>query len=202
MEMARLERIDLAEFLATLTPEQWEQPSLCEGWRVRDVVAHMISYEELGRWGLARRFIKGKLLYANAVGVREFGSLGPGELLRFLNDHLVPSGLTAGFGGMIALVDGTIHHQDIRRPLGMPRQIPADRLLRVLDAAPPNPRLGAWHRIRGLRLCANDIDWSHGSGPEVRGAGEALLLAITGRPSVLGELTGPGQPLLAARIGA
>ncbi|MFF3573486.1 maleylpyruvate isomerase family mycothiol-dependent enzyme [Nocardia jiangxiensis] len=202
MEMARLERVDLAEFLATLTPEQWEQPSLCEGWRVRDVVAHMISYEELGRWGLLRRFAKGRIVRANQAGVEEFGSLGPERLLQFLNEHLVPRGLTAGFGGMIALVDGTIHHQDIRRPLGVPRQIPTDRLTRVLDATLPNPRLGAWHRIRGLRLRADDIDWSHGTGPEVVGTGEALLLAITGRPSVLRELTGSGQPVLAARIGA
>ncbi|WP_067675874.1 maleylpyruvate isomerase family mycothiol-dependent enzyme [Nocardia miyunensis] len=202
MEMARLERADLAEFLATLTPEQWEQPSLCKDWRIRDVVAHMISYEELGRWGLLRRFAKGKFLYANDVGVREFSLLGPEQLLQFLGEHLVPRGLTAGFGGMIALVDGTIHHQDIRRPLGIPRQIPTDRLTRVLDATLPNPRLGAWHRIRGLRLHANDIDWSHGTGPEVTGTGEALLLAITGRPSVLGELTGPGRKILADRIGA
>ncbi|MBY8863054.1 maleylpyruvate isomerase family mycothiol-dependent enzyme [Nocardia sp. CA2R105] len=202
MEMARLERVDLAEFLATLTPDQWEQPSLCEHWRVRDVVAHMISYEELGRWGLLRRFAKGRIVRANQAGVDEFGSLGPERLLQFLNAHLVPRGLTAGFGGMIALVDGTIHHQDIRRPLGIPRQIPTDRLTRVLDATLPNPRLGAWHRIRGLRLRANDIDWSHGTGPEVVGTGEALLLAITGRPSVLSELTGSGQSILAARIGA
>jgi uncharacterized protein (TIGR03083 family) len=202
MEMARQERADLAEFLATLTPAQWEQPSLCAGWRVRDVVAHMISYEELGPWGLVRRFAQGKLLYANEAGVRDFAALSPEQLLRFLNDHLVPRGLTAGFGGMIALVDGTIHHQDIRRPLGIPRRIPPDRLIRVLEATLPNPRLGAWHRTRGLRLRATDIDWSHGTGREVTGPAEALLLAITGRPTVLPELTGPGRPLLAARIGA
>jgi uncharacterized protein (TIGR03083 family) len=101
---------------------------------------------------------------------------------------------------MIALVDGTIHHQDIRRPLGQPRTIPAERLQRVLEAVPSNPRLGAGRRIRGLRLHATDIDWSHGNGPEVAGPGEALLMAITGRRSVVDELTGPGQPTLAARL--
>ena len=49
MEMAREERENLADLLAQLTPQQWEQPSLCERWRVRDVVAHMIGYDELGR---------------------------------------------------------------------------------------------------------------------------------------------------------
>ena len=59
MSMARAERADLAEFLATLTPQQWATPSLCTGWTVKDVVAHMISYEELGTLGLIKRFVKG-----------------------------------------------------------------------------------------------------------------------------------------------
>ncbi len=102
---------------------------------------------------------------------------------------------------MIALVDGTIHHQDIRRPLGLPRTIPPERLRYVLDRTPTNPRLGAWRRIRGLRLRATDIDWSRGSGAEVVGPGEALLMAISGRRGIVGELDGPGRAILAARIG-
>jgi len=202
MDMAQAEREDLATFLATLTPEQWEAPTLCARWCVRDVVAHVISYEELDMFGLIKRFAKGRVLWANQVGVDEYGPLGPEQLLDLLNDHLRPRGLTAGFGGMIALVDGTIHHQDIRRPLGMPRVIPPERLERVLDAVPTNPRLGARRRIRGLRLQATDLDWATGEGPEVHGAGEALLMVMAGRGGVVSELTGPGQPTLAARFGS
>ena len=201
MEMARAERADLAAFLATLTPQQWDTPSLCVGWSVKDVVAHMISYEELGTMGLIRRFVKGRIVRANEVGVDEFAPLSPRQLIEFLRDHLTPHGLTAGFGGMIALVDGTIHHQDIRRALGQPRTIPADRLGRVLGLVPGNPRLGAGRRIRGLRLRANDIDWAHGHGPEVTGTGEALLMAMSGRPAALADLAGPGHATLAARLG-
>jgi uncharacterized protein (TIGR03083 family) len=93
-----------------------------------------------------------------------------------------------------------IHHQDIRRTLDLPRQIPPERLRRVLDLVPPNPRLRAGARIRGLRLQATDIDWAHGSGLEVRGTGEALLMAMAGRRQAVGELTGPGQPRLATRV--
>ena len=143
MDMARAERADLAEFLATLTPQQWATPSLCTKWTVKDVVAHMISYEELGTIGLINRFLKGAIVRANQVGVDEFASLSPQQLLEFLRNHLTPRGLTAGFGGMIAFVDGTIHHQDIRRTLGQPRSIPADRLTRILPLVPGNPRLGA-----------------------------------------------------------
>ena len=201
MSMARAERADLAAFLATLTPQQWATPSLCTGWTVKDVVAHMISYEELGAMGLIKRFLKGRIVRANEVGVDEFAPRSPQQLLEFLRNHLTPQGLTAGFGGMIALVDGTIHHQDIRRTLGQPRTIPADRLKRVLGLVPGNPRLGAGRRIRGLRLRATDIDWAHGHGPEVIGPGEALLMAMAGRPAALTDLAGPGHATLAARLG-
>jgi uncharacterized protein (TIGR03083 family) len=201
MAMARAERADLAEFLATCTPQDWEAPSLCAGWSVKDVVAHVISYEELGTAGLLRRFAKGRIVRANQVGVDEFAVLSPQQLLEFLRGHLSPQGLTAWFGGMIALVDGTIHHQDIRRALGRPRSVPADRLTRVLGLVPGNPRLGAGRRIRGLRLRATDVDWAHGQGPEVSGPGEALLMAMAGRPAPLAELGGPGRGTLAERLG-
>jgi uncharacterized protein (TIGR03083 family) len=200
MDLARAERADLADYLATLTPQQWATPSLCTKWTVKDVVAHMISYEELGTLGLIRRFLKGAIVRANEVGVDEFASLSPQQLLDFLRNHLTPHGLTAGFGGMIALVDGTIHHQDIRRTLGQPRTVPVDRLTRILPLVPSNPRLGAGRRIRGLRLRATDVDWVHGRGPEVTGPGEALLMAMTGRPAALADLDGPGLSTLAARL--
>jgi uncharacterized protein (TIGR03083 family) len=202
VEMAQAERAELAAFLAGLTQEQWDAPSLCARWTVKDVVAHMISYEDLRAMGLIKRFAKGWIVRANEVGVEEFAALTPEQLVEFLNNHLTPKGLTAGFGGMIALVDGTIHHQDIRRALGKPRAIPADRLVRVLSLVPGNPRLGAGRRIRGLRLLATDVDWTHGRGPDVTGPGEALLLAMAGRPAALADLDGPGRATLTERLGA
>jgi len=200
MDMAYDERTDLAAFLATLSPQEWHMPSLCEKWTVKDVVAHVLSYEELSPLGLVKRFAKGKVVHANEVGVAEFAPMSPQDLQDFLSRHLRPRGLTAGFGGMIALVDGTIHHQDIRRALGHPRTVPVDRLERILPLVPGNPRLGAGRRIRGLQLKATDVSWQHGDGPEVSGTGEALLMAMAGRRQPLGELAGPGQATLAARV--
>ena len=124
--------------------------------------------------------------------------MSPQELKDFLGRHLRPQGLTAGFGGMIALVDGTIHHQDIRRALGHPRTVPVERLNRILPLVPGNPRLRAGRRIKGLHLVATDIDWQHGDGPEVSGTAEALLMAMAGRLQVVDELAGPGRDTLAA----
>jgi uncharacterized protein (TIGR03083 family) len=200
--LARDERADLADFLAALTAEQWEAPSLCDGWRVRDVVAHVFSYEDLGIPGLLRRFLAGGLNpdRINAAGIAETATRTPDDLLQRARDYLEPSGLTAMFGGRIALTDALIHHQDIRRALGLMREIPAERLRCALDFAPTAPPLRARKRVRGLELVATDIGWRSGKGPEVAGPAEAILMAIAGRRPALDQLTGPGQPTLAARL--
>lgn len=148
-----------------------------------------------------RRLAKGAVA-ANAVGVAEARDHSPGELLARARAHQAPRGLTAAFGGRIALVDTTIHHQDIRRPLGRPRTIPPERLRVVLDFARGAPPLQARPRIRGLTLQATDLDWRTGNGPLVEGPAEALLMALAGRTGITAELTGPGVATLAARIAA
>lgn len=200
--LARDERADLADFLATLTPEQWGSPSLCDGWRVRDVVAHVFSYEDLGLPGLVGRFVSGGLNpdRINAIGIAGDATRTTGDLVQHARDHLEPRGLTALFGGRIALTDALIHHQDIRRPLGATREIPTERLRCALDFAPTAPPLRARKRVRGLELVATDIEWRSGKGPVVEGPAEALLMAIAGRPMAVDELKGSGQPMLAARL--
>jgi uncharacterized protein (TIGR03083 family) len=203
IHLARAERADLLAFLSGLTPEQWDSPTLCAGWRVRDVVAHIISYEGLRGRELLRRLARGRfrLTGTNAVGVAEMSDAGPDELIARLEQRLEPVGPTTGFGCRVALLDAMIHQQDIRRPLGAPRTIPPERLLPALAFARFAPPIGAFWRARGLRLVATDLGWTAGRGPEVCGPGESLLMAIAGRRGVVGELTGPGQATLAARIG-
>jgi uncharacterized protein (TIGR03083 family) len=203
MALARAEREDLRDLLVGLGPEQWHAPSLCAGWSVKDVVAHMLSYEELGVRQLAERFLRGRLRVdrVNAIGLREYSTRTPAELIALLEDHLDPAGLTAGMGGAIALTDGLIHQQDIRRPLGLPRAIPADRLVPALRTALFGPTLLGVIRVRDVRLVAADIDWTFGRGPEVRGTGEAILMAVAGRPDGVADLSGPGHARLTARVG-
>ncbi|SOD95412.1 TIGR03083 family protein [Blastococcus haudaquaticus] len=203
MAQARAEREDLLELLERLTDEQWRAPSLCAGWTVRDVVAHVLSYEDLGPRALAARFARGRFLVGrtNAVGLADDAGRTPAELVERLRQHLTPAGLTAGMGGAIALTDGLIHQQDIRRPLGLPRAVPADRLVPALRTALFGPVLRGVLRARDVRLVATDIDWSFGRGPEVHGTGEALLMAVAGRTAVAGELSGPGADRLTRRLG-
>ncbi|SFF63018.1 maleylpyruvate isomerase family mycothiol-dependent enzyme [Blastococcus tunisiensis] len=199
---ARAEREDLLELVERLTPEQWRAPSLCEGWTVQDVVTHVLSYEELGPRELAARFARGRFGVdrSNAIGLQETPR-SPAELVELLRAHLTPTGLTAGMGGAIALTDGLIHQQDIRRPLDEPRTIPADRLVPALRTALFSPVLFGVLRVRYVRLVATDLDWAFGRGPEVHGTGEALLMAVAGRAAVADELSGPGAVRVAQRLG-
>ena len=200
MDLAEEERADLAAYLEDLTDDDWHAPSLCHGWSVKDVVAHVVSYEELGALEVLGRLARGRFVHANEVGVQEFAPYSTAELLDFLRAHLRPQGLTAAFRGMIGLIDGTVHHQDIRRALNHHRTIPTERLERILPLVPSNPRLGAGKRIRRLRLSASDVAWQHGDGPEIVGPGEALLMAMTGRRVALDDLEGPGLAILAQRL--
>lgn len=202
MHLATEERRDLAAFLETLTADQWEAPSLCAQWSVRHVVAHMLSYEGLGRLRLLTTFLRGGLRTdsVNAVALRNLETTSPRELVAALRRHLTPTGLTSWFGGRVALTDGVIHHQDIRRALRVPRTVPAERLVYVLDSALTAPTLPTRQNIRGLRLVATDLDWSRGTGDEVTGPGEALLMAITGRAQAITELSGDGVATLSARV--
>ena len=201
--LARDERADLAAFLATLSPSQWQAPTLCTQWRVRDVVAHLISYDELDMHGLLAHVAGGRFRSdrINALAMARYRTCSPEQLLALLTAHLDPHGLPAALGCRVALTEGLIHHQDIRRGLGQPRAIPPGRVLPALRTALIGPDIGGCWRIRGLRLVATDLDFSAGLGSEVQGTAEALLMAMSGRRGVVRELSGPGQPKLAHRIG-
>lgn len=201
-DLAAAERRDLADYLGTLTEEQWHQRSLCSGWAVRDVVGHLPSYDELGWPAALAMFAQSgfSLARCNERGVERSRRLTTEQLVARLRAHAVPRGITALFGSHIALTDGMVHHQDIRRALGHPRTVPEERLVAALNFTPRARALPAPANLRGLRLIATDVAWSHGTGPEVSGPGEALLVALAGRPQGLADLNGPGLATLTQRV--
>ena len=198
------ERREWAAFLRTLTPTQWDAPSLCDGWTVRDVVSHAVGYEEMSPRAVVWRFVRGgfRLSGANAVSLRDRGQISATDLIDELERNLVPRFPTNRVGGRVGLLDAVVHHQDIRRPLGLPRSIPEERLVECLRFAPLAVPLGTYFRIRGLRLTATDVGWSVGHGPSVTGPGESLLMAMAGRKLTYDDLDGPSVATLLSRIGS
>ncbi len=193
--LAARERQEFADLLEGLAPQQWQAPTLCAGWTVRDVAAHTIAYLGQSRLGLTAAMLaaRGHVDRINDRALRAGAGLGPDELRALMRAGVDPSGAGALYGCRVALIECLIHQQDIRRPLGLPRNIPADALRASLAYARVSPVIGGAWRTRGLRLVATDLDWSAGRGTEIHGPGEALLLAMTGRVgAVADELAGPG----------
>jgi uncharacterized protein (TIGR03083 family) len=142
---------------------------------------------------------------ANTWWVQHNASRDPADIVAVWQRSLPPGPVARVLGAGTALRAGVIHHQDMRRPLGLPRVIPAERLTGVLDAIVTpkgSVNLGSRERAAGLRLRATDADWAHGYGPGVAGPGEALIMALAGRAVGLPELQGDGLQILAARTSA
>lgn len=200
--MVHEERTSLANFVAGLSGQQWESPSLCALWRVRDVVAHVLSYDDLNASGWVRRYIvdaRCSIDRFNQIGVDFYAEASHDELTALVHERALPRGYMAAFP-RIGLLDAMIHQQDIRRALDVPRAIPEHRLRAALYAALRMPLTrGAW-RARGLRLVAEDVHWSFGAGQAVAAPGEVLLMALAGRSTALADLEGSGVEAFRARF--
>lgn len=197
--MARAQRCEFADLLDGLPDEQWFAPSLCEGWRVCDVVAHTIAYLAQSRVGLSVEMMRarGSVDRLNQRALDRFCGDDPKVLAALMRAGAQPVGAGALYGCRVALIECLIHQQDVRRPLGLARCIPEQPLVAALRFAWWSPVIGGARRMRGLRAVVSDLDWSAGRGAQVTGSGEALLLAMTGRAAaVVDDLAGPGVPRL------
>ncbi|MFD6936635.1 maleylpyruvate isomerase family mycothiol-dependent enzyme [Streptomyces goshikiensis] len=187
------ERRELADLLDTLRADQWDRPSLCAGWRVREVAAHM----SLG-FRLSLPATMGELARARGnlhrmtdrVARRDAAAHSTSELAAFLRDG-AHHPWTPPIGGLpAALGHDTVHGLDITVALGLDRRVPEDRLRLLLGAIRPSGLRFFGADISGVRLCAEDLDWSYGSGSPVYGAAQDLLLLAFGRRLPDGRLRG------------
>ncbi len=195
------ERLDLADLLDDLAPAEWTRPSLCAGWRVRDVAAHLAlaqtgagraALDLLRAWGRPQRMIHDSAVRHAASPTEQL----VGQLRGMAGSRRTAPGVTP----LEPLLDVLVHGQDIAAPLGRPRSMPlaAARTAATRVWTMPWPMSTTFPRVRGMRLVATDTDWAVGEGDLVEGPIEALLLLLTGRTAVAVErLGGPG----AARLG-
>jgi len=195
------EREALADDLRSLDEGGWATQSLCAQWTVRDVLAHMTAtakmtppkfFAQLAGAGFKFNTFNAKNIAREeqgtpAQGLAEFGSL--------LTATSHPPGPVEAMLG-----EAVIHSEDIRRPLGLKREYPAEAVVRVANFFKgSNLLIGAKNRIAGLTLTATDADWSSGSGAEVKGPILALVLAMTGRSAALDDLSGDGVATMRGR---
>ncbi|MFC9967314.1 maleylpyruvate isomerase family mycothiol-dependent enzyme [Nocardia ignorata] len=181
----RAERLALADFLETLTPGDWATPSLCPGWTIHDVLAHVSTTDTLRETLVAVLRAKGNWNRMNAeLATTRAARHAPAELLTELRAFADSTRRAPGAGVLDPLVDIIVHGQDIARPLARPYETPVDRVVPALDYAIASRFYGAKKRFRATRLTATDTDWTYGEGPEdIEAPAIDLLLLATGRPA-------------------
>jgi uncharacterized protein (TIGR03083 family) len=188
--------VALADLLGSATDAQWDTASLCAGWRVREVIAHMTMaarYPEDKFMAELRRFDFDFGRLSNEIASRD-AALPSGELVANLRSDVMQHWTPPGGGYHGALNHVVIHGLDVTVPLGVPRRPPDSTIRVVLDdltAGGTRERFGVG--IGGRTLHATDVDWSYGSGPPLRGKAEDLALVLCGRTVPAGRIE--GEPL-------
>ncbi|MGY1856045.1 maleylpyruvate isomerase family mycothiol-dependent enzyme [Modestobacter sp. SYSU DS0290] len=202
--LAAVRRRAVADLIAGLDDAQLATPSLCAGWDVRTVGAHLADAAAPGALGeFARDLVRarGRLHRANDEAARRAGRRPVAETVALLRERADSRFTPPVTGPRAPLTEVLVHEGDMRLPLGLPFA-PDPAAVRVaLEFVTTGRPVGfvPRGRLRGLRLVATDLDWSAGDGAEVRGRGVDLLLAACGRGAVLPELDGPGRRLLEDR---
>ncbi len=203
MEAVSAQRRELAALLGGLAPEAWDRPSLCAGWRVRDVVAHMTMPFRYP----ARRFLaemiraRGNFDRMADRCARRDGQAPPGELLAMLRQNERNPWKPPGGGLAAALTHDVIHGQDITVALDIEHLVPEERLRIVLQTITTPKSLKHFGMdLTGIELRASDIDWSFGSGEALSGPAQELALALCHRKLPAGRLRGaPGARFTAGQ---
>jgi uncharacterized protein (TIGR03083 family) len=201
-------RVRTAELLHDLSDDEWVHPSLCDGWTVRDVAAHL-TLQQI-RLGTALRL----------------ATRHPGAIARGINRMIRESAcgradlpveqIIAEIRGMVGsrrhnigvtcqetLIDILVHSQDIAMPLG--RRLDVDPHAAAVAATrvwsySGGSKAKVFKKIplAGFRFSATDIEWAVGAGHDIAGPMVAILLVLTGRLAALPMLSGDGAAVLAS----
>jgi uncharacterized protein (TIGR03083 family) len=203
-QVVAAQRLAIAELLAGLSDADWEQPSLCAGWRVRDVAAHVTLIPIPPSPGsLLVDFAKARGNYAhfNTVATQRRAARTPTQLVQDLRTTAESRSVPRPASPANVMWDILVHAQDIAIPLGIDFPTPPDAgaaaATRIWELRWPFS-FGAKRRLGSFRLTATDVAWTIGTGPEITGPISAILLLLTGRTDAATPLlTGDGVRSLA-----
>jgi uncharacterized protein (TIGR03083 family) len=200
-DLIHRERAATADTLAALTPAQWAQPSWCGDSTVQVTAAHIVTGAEQTPGHFFGRMAANGFRF-NTMMDRDAHRLGERPITELVDRLRATTTTTNRPPAPVATMLGEIvvHGEDIRRPLGLEPETSPEAVLGCLALYEGSGfPVGGKKRIAGLGLVATDLDWSHGSGPEVSGPGLALVMAMTGRTRSLDALSGDGVDTLRDR---
>ncbi len=187
------ERQELATILAGLPPQSWDSPTLCAGWRVRELVAHITMPFRYRPARFAFEMIRSRGNFNRMADrcARRDAAAPPDQLTAALRDNAGNPWKPPGGGYQGALTHDVIHGLDITVALGLGRRVPRERLGIVLDGITGAKSVRFFGTdLAGIELRADDLDWSFGSGTPVSGSAQDLALVVCGRKLPPGHLRG------------
>lgn len=194
------ERRALARLLQDLDERDWARESLCAGWSVRDVAAHVISNPQIRVRDLPGLFARNLGHGYNTMIFRDVKERGRQPIARILGDYdrFAESRRHVATTTVIEpLIDALVHHQDIARPLGRRHDMPPEAAAVAADRTRRLAWLMGSHKVvAGTRMVATDIDWVRGDGPVIEGPMSELLMVCAGRGRVAAGLSGDGVRLV------
>lgn len=198
------ERRALATTLGELDIERWALPSLCEGWTIKDVAAHVISNPQIRLRDMSGLFGRNLGRSYNSMIKREVIRLGRTQsAAMILADFETYDGSFRHVPTTTVvepLIDALVHHQDIVRPLDVRHDMAPDAAAVAADRCRTLSFLmGSRRVVRSVRMVASDIDWVRGRGPTVSGPMQELLMVCAGRARVATGLEGDGVELVLPR---
>ena len=206
------QRMRTVKLLQDLTPTEWDHASLCDGWRVRDVAAHLTMQQMTLSDGL-NGFLRhpgGMNHVIHAAAVAEANRRPPERLIAEISRTIGSRRFNVGVTPRETLLDIIVHSQDMAIPLQRHLDVPvtaaADTASRLWSYQ--TTRKGRWMArvfrpvpYQSYRLTATDTAWSVGDGPEIRGPILAIVLLLTGRTAEYADLAGSGAAALEAALG-
>ncbi len=191
------------DYLAGLSADEWNEPSLCAGWTVKDVVAHMLVIPTISKGKVFATFLGSgfNLERMNAKFVQQIGAaMSPSEIAGKTRSSAGSRSIPPGLKLPGILTELAIHAGDISEAVGRPFSLPSADYVAVLEHIKNvQPVFGSKQRIAGLTVRATDANWSTGSGPVVEGTAQHLALAVAGRRAAFDHLSGDGLATLRTR---
>lgn len=197
------ERRSLADLVDGLDDQQLATPSLCAGWDVKTVAAHVVSGFIDGFWGFLRSSIRhgdvGRGIDALARQRAQASGAQIAAALREGADQRLSPPISGPFSG---LIDVLVHGADMRIPLGLAHTPDPEHVERALDFLTSSSQFGFFprKRLRGIALRDTLTGRTWGSGGEIHGEGADLMLTICGRTVAFERLGGAGVAVLRSRL--
>jgi len=196
-------RRELADLLESLTDDQLNAPSLCAGWSVRVVGAHVAAAISVSktRFLLSTALTGFSFNRTNSRLAHEMAKRPMAELVATLRARADTPVSPPVVGPSGPMTDVIVHTGDICLALRLPFDPPATTMPLVLDFLSGRaPGFVGRNLLRGLQLKPVDLDRTWGSGEPVVGRAADIAMAVCGRRSATTVLTGAGAELLRARL--